>query len=208
MRKTTFAPLAAAGLLSLGFAMDASAATVNCPGALGAGLTRQVEVTGALAGGECYYKVGNFQGDNFSAYLGASYTLIDKDVSPNDQAEGGLLYTLNTGNTSGTWTMAQDYWNTYAELFLAMHFGNGSGDPDGFVVELNPGTLTGTWALLPTQLANGLSNIYLIGRGTSTSSGGTSSGGASGNVPESGSTLTLLGLGLIGLGFARRRIKG
>jgi hypothetical protein len=41
---------------------------------------------------------------------------------------------------------------------------------------------------------------------SSTSSGGGSTGGgtSNGSVPESGSTLTLLGLGLLGLGFSRR----
>jgi PEP-CTERM motif len=188
----------------LGF--GAQAATVRCPGSLGGDLTRQVEVSGALAGGECYYQAGNFQGDAFPA-LG-SYTLIDKDVAPNEQAEGGLLYTANGARDAGTWTMAQNYWLTYAELFLAMHFGNGSGNPDSFIVELDPGALTGTWALLPSELANGLSNIYLIGRGSVTSTSSTSSSGGtstSGNTPEPGSTLTLLGLGLLGLGYTRRR---
>jgi hypothetical protein len=211
MRKTTFAPLAAACMLSLGFAVDASAATVQCPGALTPQLTRQVSVSGALAGGYCYYQAGNFTGDNFPDALDP-YTLIDKDVAgdaANGQNEGGLRYTVDTAaRFSGTWTMFENYWNTYETLYLALHFGNGSGNPDSFIVQLEPNALTGTWALLPESLANGLSNIYLIGRGTATSSGGTSSGGASGNVPESASTLTLLGLGLLGLGFARRRAKG
>lgn len=210
MRKKTFAPLAVAGLLTLGFTVEASAATVNCPGTLTPSLTRQVEVTGAKAGGYCYYQAGNFQGDDFPAALDP-YTLIDKDIAgdlDNGQTEGGLFYTVDTlDRFSGTWTLSQNFWNTFETLYLAMHFGNGKGDPDGFIVELDPGTLTGTWALLPERLANGLSNIYLIGRGTATSTSTSTSGGntSSGTVPESASTLTLLGLGLLGMGFARRR---
>ena len=56
------------------------AATVDCPGAFSATLTRQVTVTGALSGGSCHYQVGNFNtqpspGDVFG-FLGA-YTEIE-----------------------------------------------------------------------------------------------------------------------------------
>lgn len=209
MRKTTFAPLALAGLLAIGYTSSASAATVYCPGELTPSLTRQLQVTGAQENGACYYKTGNFQGDNFSAYF-ASYTLIDKDIAgdaDNGQNEGGLRYTMDAQRISGSWTIVGDLWNTYEKLYLAAHFGNGQGDPDSFIVELERDVTTGFWALLPTNLANGLSNIYLIGTGTATSTSTSSSGGntSSGTVPESASTLTLLGLGLVGLGFARRR---
>ena len=66
--------------------------------------------------------------------------------------------------------MAENFWEDYAEIFIAFHFGNGSGNPDSFIVELEPDALTGLWALVPESLANGLSNIYLFGRGSGTSS--------------------------------------
>lgn len=182
------------------------AATVHCPGTLNGGLNRYIEVTGALAGGECYYQEGNFAGDDVSAYLGADYDLIDKDIAADDggsNAEGYLFYTTNDANrTSGTWQMSSNLWDDYAEIFLAFHFGNGGGSPDSFIVELNPTTLMGTWALIAGQggRLNGLSNIYLFGRGEG---GG---GGDDDEVPEPAS-LALVGLGLLAVGATRRRRK-
>lgn len=191
------------------------AATVSCPGSLGAGLTRQVSITGALAGGECYYQPGNFAGDNVSAFLGSGYSLIDKDINPDgnvsdpDGSTGGALrYAVGSGATSGTWAMASNLWATYDEIFIGLHFGNGRGDPDAFLVELDPGTrlggTSGDWALLPVELANGLSNIYLFGRGVPTVDTRVVGGAGGGShVPEPG-TIALAGLALLGVARARR----
>ena len=83
------------GFACLGPVTTSFAATVSCPGTLGGDLTRQVQVTGALAGGECYYQAGNFKGDDVSPHLGG-VDLIDKDIAPNEGDEGGLL-----GRSSG-----------------------------------------------------------------------------------------------------------
>ena len=179
----------------------AQASTVVCPGSLGVSVpgggmaTRQIQVTGALAGGECYFKSGNFQGDDVSAFLGSSYTMIEKDIAPNGGGAGQLLY---TGSTFGTWTMGSNLWASYAEIFIGFHFGNGGGNPDSFLVELNPNTLNGTWSWVPTTTDQALSNIYLFGRNTR---GG---GDDETRVPEPGS-LALVGLGLIGACIAFRR---
>src|SRR6187402_1235029 len=129
------------------------AATVQCPPLpLPAGLTRYIEVTNALAGGECYYQLGNFNGDEFPQLTGE--TLIAKNGS---NVDGSTTNTNNpSGATSGDWEITgANPWATYEDVFLAFHFGNGSGDPDSFIVELDPGFFDGTWALLPEGLANG-----------------------------------------------------
>jgi hypothetical protein len=205
MRITNITKLTAlAGLALLGSV--ANAATVSCPGTLTTDLTRQIVVTGAEAGGLCAYQTGNFNGDNFTSYFPSGYTLVDKDI-PGDAGtvggdEGGLRFTItpvNGKNSKGTWTLGSNLWTTYDKLFLAWHFGNGSGDPDGFIVQLERNVLTGNWELLPNNVANGLSNFYLIGTGRCTVNCGPPD-----QVPEPGS-LALLGLGLLGLGLSRRR---
>ena len=188
---------------------SAQAATVTCPGAFSATLTRAVTVSGALAGGECYYPSGNFtNNDPVSAWLGV-HTEIEKDVAPNGGGAGSLLYTSDTiDRFSGTWNMGTNLWTAWQEVFIGFHFGNGRGNPDSFIVELDPGNRSmatgGTWALIPVELANGLSNIYFFGRGTPAANVTGTGANGGGNVSEP-ATLALVGLGLLGAAAARRR---
>jgi hypothetical protein len=77
-----------------------------------------------------------------------------------------------------------------------MHVGNGGGDPDHFIWQVEQDELSGTWSYTRGNTGGGgLSNLKLYTAGTGTS------------VPDAGTTLVLLGGSLIGLGALRRRFS-
>lgn len=188
----------AAGLFSLLAA--AQAATVYCPNGTGGSLTaptsgRYVAVSNAAYPGDCYFQSGNLQNADIAA-LGL--TTVDKNGTSGSAAGSLLGSGFPGGSTSGTWALASNLWSTYTNLYLGFHFGNGSGDPDSFVVQLDRNKLSGSWslnAIAPAGL-NGLSNYYLLtGPGTPPPPG---------TVPEPGS-LALVGLALLTTALVRRR---
>lgn len=188
----------AAGLFSL--LAVAQAATVYCPNGTGGSLTaptsgRYVAVSNASFPGSCYYQSGNLQNSHIAA-LGM--TTVDKNGTSGAAAGSLLGGGFPGGSTAGTWALASNLWSTYTNLYLGFHFGNGSGDPDSFVVQLERNQLSGTWslnAIAPAGL-NGLSNYYLLtGPGTPPPPG---------TVPEPGS-LALVGLALLATVVVRRR---
>lgn len=193
MKLINFVKSVFAATLMVG-AMSAQADAVSCGNAtLG---IRVATVDPALVGGYCYAQNGNLQNADIT---GLGLTLIEKDVAPNDFIGSDTTGTLNYsrgGKEYGTWSFASSLWNTWSQLFLGFHFGGGGDtslrNPDSFIVELKSPDAAGTWALEGTDAKlNGLSNIYLIGKG------------GSNQVPEPGS-LVLLALGLLAAGAASR----
>lgn len=187
--------LAAALIASAG---AGHAATVYCPngttGALVAPTSgRYVEVTNAANPGTCYYQQGNLQNATITS-LG--YTLVDEN-GLSGSSPGALTGSLASNSTSGTWIIDSSRWSGGNDLYIGFHFGNGGGNPDSFIVQLESGQTSGNWAFLavaPDSL-NGLSNYYLL----STPAGSPPQN----HIPEPGS-LALAGLALVAAVSSRR----
>lgn len=95
---------------------------------------------------------------------------------------------------SGTWSIDPSFWTTYARAVISMHIGHGGGDPDYFAWLITPGATSGTWGLVRNSgKGGGLSNMKLWGSGTPEK-----------RVPDDGSSLVMLLLGLMVVGFFRR----
>lgn len=193
------AAMGVAVLASVGMS-PAQAAVITCGNStLG---TRTVTVDPALSGGLCYGGLTNL-GDGalvslVDSLISDTSTLIDRDIA---NSNGGILNITGVGGGAGGWSFASSVWDDYARVFMYFHFGDGPDtgggtDPDIFIVELAPEDISGTWTFSGTT---GLSNIALIGSGE-----GDGGGGGPGEIPEPG-MLFLMGAGLMGLGYSRRR---
>ena len=94
--------------------------------------------------------------------------------------------------SSGTFFFNSALWNTFGSIAIGFKFGTGNQPDEWFVYELNSLVSSGTWTFVNVfGTGGGLSHITLYG-------------GEGTTVPEPG-VLTLLGLGLLSLGVARRR---
>jgi hypothetical protein len=166
----------------------ASAATIQCgPSAANNHmLIDDAYVSACLAHG-----VGNLTGnpanDLFLTGAGAGW-------SPAGKSDGTNPFNVTftqVGNT-GTFSFSGTFWATYDQGAIAFKFGTGDQPDEWFVYQLQPGVITGSWTFVNVHgTGGGLSHVNLYGRGAA--------------VPEP-ATLTLLGLGLLALGFTRRRL--
>lgn len=197
----------------------AIAATVKCPGVNPAGRPTYINLTVPDATTALCYDWGqsteNGNG-NYTVVAGVPL-VIDNNIlelpagtSTTNVIGSYLSGTFNSG-TSGTFNVIA---GANGPLWLGFKFGGGQNDPYWFAYSLSALVKDTTlfWQIFSgdSDPANGLSGTRLFGgtpsSGGSTTGGGTTTGGSTNGtqVPEPASSLVLLGLGMLGLGFTRR----
>jgi hypothetical protein len=121
------------------------------------------------------------------------WSLADKSDAAGNLYEGWLTIT-GVGGTSGTFSINSAAYSTYDNIAIGFKVGEGQLDPDWAVFAFADGALSGTWSVSGKQ---SLSHANLYGFGTVSSA-------RIAELPEPGS-FALLGLGLAGLAFTRKR---
>ena len=188
MQRNLTRPLIAT-VASLFIALSASALTIGAP-------DRTFDITPATSG--VFGNSNNVGASDVGAAFGGTWTNAGERTSVGTDGSltvGLLAGSFGSGDANGTWSINPAFWSTYGSAVISVHVGQGGGDPDYWMFQLPANTLAGTWAYdIISGGGGGLSNIKLWGSGTA-------------QVPDGGSTIALLGLGLTLLAIARRKLS-
>jgi hypothetical protein len=172
-------------------ASGAFAAPITCNSSQSGGL--RVLTIETTATGSCFGTgLTNLSDTGLTALIGGGASVLERDEA--NSGAGFLNISGHDSHVQGTWSFT----GSGATTYLYFHFGNGGDttatNPDYFIFQLSTpgGTASGTWTTGGAGAQwNGLSNIAVV---------------QSRAVPEP-TTLALLGMGLVGVGLARRRKK-
>lgn len=154
--------------------------------------------------------VGNISGnagggnpDPFLTGVGSGYTLLGKD----DEGPNPFNVASTQNNGTGTWSFDADAWDDYDTIAIGFKFGTGNNPDEWFIFQVASDVFEGAWQFVNMHfngagkpIGGGLSHVNLYGiLGT----------GDDGEDPPQGISepgmLFLLGAGLMGLAWVRRR---
>jgi hypothetical protein len=101
-------------------------------------------------------------------------------------------------STEGTFKIDEHLWDKYEELFIGFKFGAGNKSDNWFVYQLNDGVTKGDFVFYNYfKKGGGLSHTAVFAKNQKTPA----------KVPETGSTLLFLSLGLGSVGLISRRLR-
>ena len=183
--KRASAGLAVLALAGLSFAGPAAAVPVSCGAANFNHMGIDSSVVSSCLGAGTGNINGNWKNDAFLSGSGSALDLVG--IGPGVHSQDG---------STGTFTISSNLWDSWSDIAIGFKFGTGNQPNSWFVFQLNPLTTSGDWEF--TNMfgkGGGLSHIQLYGANAVNPPT---------SVPEPG-TLALLGIGMLGVGIARRR---
>lgn len=182
-----------AALLAAGFSQMASAVPVQC--SVSPAVGEQYMMADGV--GSCLASGGNVSEGNNNIGSGSNDEFLNINVGPGEyfslysevsDTDAGDPNPYGVSYSGGQWSFNSSFWSVYTGGAIGFKFG-GNVDDWWFVYSLDSGISSGTYEYSAKQ---GLSHMVLYAGERRT------------QVPEP-ATLGLLGLGLLGVGFARRR---